>query len=125
MKLILMPIELADKIVAESRLPTSDGRNTLPVNIDTVRSLIAKAITEDRNTKEPDFDLIGAKVCADWLHGETLVMARNTVLAALRYAQSGGARFTQAGPSEADYAEAVQNAVETFSTSLKDKGLWK
>lgn len=124
---ILMPVELASKIVADAKLPTEDGKNVLPLNIESVKILIARAITEDRGTV-PDFDVIADKVLSGWTDGQgaaTLSVARNAILVALSYAQAGGARFQKSGPSESDYADAVQNAVEAFCTSLKDKGLWK
>lgn len=133
MKINLMPVELANKVVADAKLPTEDGKNMLPLNIESVKILIARAVTEDR-ASTTDFEAIAKKLYddADELGhdgplGRALTMesARRMTIMALRYAQNLGARFEQAGPSETDYAEAVQNAVEAFCTALKDKGLWK
>lgn len=125
MKTILMPYELADKIIADARLPTADGKQVLPVNIENIRALIARAVTEDRMTETPDFSAIADTVLANYNHGETIMAARNAVVVALQYAQTGGARFKKAGVLEDDYIEAVNNAVEAFCTTLKAKGLWE
>lgn len=124
MKTLFMPHEIADKLISGANLPTSDGKNILPVHPEVVKLLIAQAITEDRVTDEPDFMTIADAVMASHGQGDTRPVIRNTVLLALRYAQSAGARFQKGGPTEADYAEGVQNAVEAFTATLKDKGLW-
>lgn len=115
---MMLPHALADKTIAEASLPT-DGKNILPISADTVRTLIAKAVQEDRQTEEPDFDAIADKVLLGSGHGQHV---HKTIVCALRYAQSLGARFKEAGPAEEDYAEAVGDAVEAFCTTLKSKG---
>jgi predicted SpoU family rRNA methylase len=124
MNKIMLPTELADTIVKRARLPTSDGKTVLPVSVETVRTLIAQAITEDRET-ETNFNAIVDKVMENYGGDGTIKSIRNISLLALQHAQSAGARFQKEGPNEADYAEAVQSAIEAFSTTLKDKGLWK
>lgn len=120
MTAILTVKEFVDKIIDEAKLPTSNGVKILPVHIDHVKTLLTRAVTEDRNAGTPNFDAIADKVLSKYSHGEVIII-RQFILTALKYAQASGARFT--APDEADYAEAVGHAVEAFMTTLKGKGL--
>lgn len=123
---ILTPVQLADKIIGTTKFPTSDGVHALPLNLEQVRTLIARAVTEDRDTGVRDFTWIAKKVLEGTAQGQvwSLIGLENMITLALRYAQASGARFKQNAPNETDYVEGVQNAIEAFCTTLKDKGLW-
>ena len=133
------PLQVAADIITDAKLPrgnervaTDQGESPVrlvlaPVPVARVIELIALAITQDRADTNIDlavFDEIAAKVTEHY-HDKAHPMAaamRTAAKTALTFAQSMGARFTVAQPSEADYTEATTAACETFMSTLKDKG---
>lgn len=122
----LLPLALADLIIAEQRLPKGDdGKTPLPLGIDRIRELIGLAITRDRTRGPLDYDAIAAHVLERNKSGEvwTLAGLRALSVVLLNYAQSLGARFEKRQSiSEEDYAEASRAGHEAFTATLKDMG---
>lgn len=122
----MLPLALADHIIAEQRLPKGeDGKTPLPLGVERIRELIGLAITRDRERGPLDYAAIAKHVLERNKSGEvwTIIGLQNLVVVALNYAQSLGARLEKKQSiSEEDYAEASRAGHEAFTSTLKDMG---
>lgn len=120
------PIEMIETFLIANKLPMQPGGSAqVEMTHTQVRTLLIRAVTQDRAADKPDFDQIINKVLKPYDHLSELLFSRketrNLIRTALSFASHTGARFQV---QEIDYTDAVGAACETFMSCLKDKGLF-